>query len=457
MRAVVFSGLAAILACSAPVAASSNGAPDGKPPKPDTPLGSTIRYTLPRMTVDIAVTLTLKSCETKPEIVPAVKLTPVIGLEARDIYRFELDAAYLQSFSRDKSLGIETYPNGTLKSINGGAIDQTAGIVTSIIKTIASVATLAAARGNETLASDCSQQVRDQLALIVAYRDGMKELRKDLLSKDPEKVVRAKAAIDALAAEIARIETKDLTLTLKPVSYVLDKGWVGDHIYVTRANLKKWLDDRKGEQAGKIPALTLAFCALTKEEADKQGDRPECTGTLVDAGLATLRDNYTGTEPKPKGLFPLETPNCDAERCQRTVVLREPKPAVLLVAAEGDGYTRQQGEILDRADVLISQWGSLSYVPVKAGFGKSVTFQLGFDASGHKFSQSWSYKARGAGIFGGVSGAADAAAALDTKLSGLDLAKDKVELDRLTTQKNLNQMRFCAAVIDAGGFTCPTQ
>jgi hypothetical protein len=443
---------AAFVACTF---AQPGLAADAAPPV-DTPLASKIRYTLPRTSVDIVVTLALKKCSPHPVIEPSVTVTPEASPEAHAQYRFELDAAYLQSFSRDKNLDIETNPNGTLKSLNGGATDQTAGIVTSIIKTIASIAMLAAPAGEDPVAkSTCNKDTMEVLRRVDVYAASIKAFQTDLESKDPEKIACAKAAIDALAAQEAQLQTTTLQIMLPKIEYVLDRGWSADHILVTRDQLSKWLNPT-GQPTDTPKDLKLAFCAFTAEEAERANGKPQCSTEEVDNRIMALRDG-SRQNPLPKELV-AEAPNCDGGMtCPRTIVLREPVNAIFIVAVEGAGYTKPPSTVLAQQNIKVSQWGLLSYIPIKAGFGKSVTFQMSFDDYGHKLGESWSYKARGAGIFSGVSSAVDAGSSFANSLAGANLAADKAELDKLTTEKNLNQIKVCKAVIDAGGFNCPTQ
>lgn len=435
----------------------------GKSPAVDKPLASKIDYTLPAMSVTVTVEMTLKSCKAAPEVEPSVTITPAIGPESYDEYHFIVDAAYLQSFTRDKNLSIETFPNGTIKSVGGGATDQSMSILTSAIKLAVSLVAVAGPAQHLSMAGlgACNKDTTDALDAVTKLTSKIDDQRKVFVTGAPDAVARAQAAITVYASEIARLKTGALHLALPAVTMVLDDGRTGQHVEVTRAMLTKWLlPGAAGSETNKVDSLELGICALKASDVLKAG-APTCTGAMIDASIASLKQKLR-TDRNTGQLIdrvPVEQPNCDGgPACPQTLVFREPVNAVVVVAPEGDGYgTEKIGAVLARLDLPVSQWGKLSYVPIKAGWGKSVTFGITLDTSGHRLSQNWSYKARGTGILGGAAGVADVATSLYKTVDGKTLADQKAEVDALTTQKNLNQLRFCKAVIDAGGFTCPTQ
>lgn len=105
-------------------------------------------------------------------------------------------------------------------------------------------------------------------------------------------------------------------------------------------------------------------------------------------------------------------------------------------------------------DVSISQWGSVSELPLETGFGGNFSMSAGYTEFGRQTSFSWKSDARGEAIMGALSSMVDAASAARSALT-TDLEGDKAEIDRLQTAKTLNELEYCRQVIEAGGFTCP--
>jgi hypothetical protein len=443
----------ATLGLAASASAKESPAPPAAALSPDAALlPTTIGYTLPSTTLAVSIDLTLKNCARgRFEVTPDIKISSTAGPEPHPEYRFRLDAADLQSFTRDKSLGVELYPNGALKSVNGGVTDQTGSIITSILKAIISIAAVADAPKDADVAGTCNGAVTAALGRIDAYGLRIKALREKLDSPDVEVMRKARDQIDILAAEIARLRTTLLHITIPAREIVPQKGLAAYRLNITRGAIAAWLIDPRApsDNDAIVRELDLGVCLAS--EAGLQGDVQSCDKEVVTDAINTAR-SHAGSS----GLMPIEALACpDGAECRRTIVLREPVPTRVSVIAEGAGYGVKPNKALAQAKLSISQWGSLSYIPLKVGFGKSVTFALGFDENGRKISQSWAYKARGSGIAGAASGIADAGATLYGSLDGRQLAADKAEVDRLTTLKNLNQLRACREYLDAGGFKCP--
>jgi hypothetical protein len=111
-------------------------------------------------------------------------------------------------------------------------------------------------------------------------------------------------------------------------------------------------------------------------------------------------------------------------------------------------------EPLAEQPILISQWGELSELPLRAAFGENYTFAFGLDEFGRRTSASWKSDARGESITGSGVSIVDAANGVRTAFK-TDVQEQQDEITRLETQQKLNELEFCRQVIEAGGFKCP--
>ncbi|WP_194744009.1 hypothetical protein [Thermaurantiacus tibetensis] len=93
------------------------------------------------------------------------------------------------------------------------------------------------------------------------------------------------------------------------------------------------------------------------------------------------------------------------------------------------------------ADVPMRQWGPLQRLPLRAGFGRTRTFQAEFDAFGQQSETSVATTSRAAAITGGPAGIATDAEAFATAYS--PAAREKAKRDRLPVQQELNRLRAC--------------
>ena len=90
-----------------------------------------------------------------------------------------------------------------------------------------------------------------------------------------------------------------------------------------------------------------------------------------------------------------------------------------------------------------------------ARFGESRTVDLTYDDFGRKLSFKWASEATAEAISGAVTGFASSISDIEGALSGpSQIEQQKEEISRLKTQKELNELRMCEEIIEAGGFQC---
>lgn len=410
-----------------------------------TPASATaIGYSLPSSSVKVVVGFTLVSCTGRFAAKADVTFVPVVGPSPYAQHRFRLDGRDLSSFWKNRKITLETFPNGTIKSLNGALSDQTGSIISSVIKLVTG---FVASDGEQAvgLAGQCNQATLSAMSRVAALGSRIGTLRTQLSGLPPSQIEAAKLTIDTLAEEAARLQTADLRIEF-PSELVLEREITGGTLRWRRSDFAKWLINAPSSSQAEAPVRDLAIGLCIAPETPGRAP-PTCDGKAVDA--ADILARSAGKAP-PAVACP-EDPDC-----RTTIVLREPRRATITAISLAGGLAgKPKDASIKTADLTISQWGDLSFLPLRVGFGKSVNFAMGFDENGHKVSQTWDATARGTSLLGAASSITDAAVGAYRTIDGEHLAEQKAEVDRLNTLKAYNQAKHCEAVLAAGGFTCP--
>lgn len=417
-------------AAAAPPAADAGAAPPAAPPEA---MAASIAYALPVTVAKVSMDLNLSACGTAA---PTVVVTPAAGAGE---HSFRLVGSELESLRMKRDIKLELHENRALKSINSNTTDQTGSIITGAIKLIGTILPVFAAappKGSNpptpaTLGSGgCNARTVAALADVAALKAQLKGLRQKLPTTPEAKVPELQKAIDVVVAEIARIKAGDLHVKLEAdIPFTEGEGV----ITWTRGNLAKWWTVPTGKDAELVTNFQVHYCAYSP---------------LDTASPKTCLTPPAATDP---------VPGCPKGDCAKTLVFREPKATTLLLTAEGADFEgAAKGEALAKAPVSVAQWGAYSYLPLKVGFGGSRVVALSLDEFGARRSFGWTSDARLASVVGQTGEAATAAMAVRTSLEGAELARQQAEIKALQTEQQLNQIRYCKAVIEAGGFVCPT-
>jgi hypothetical protein len=172
--------------------------------------------------------------------------------------------------------------------------------------------------------------------------------------------------------------------------------------------------------------------------------------------------------------------DCKATGCRKTLVFREPKAADVTVIALSTSQLFDAGtkvewtmpddvplyeynstkdkmpaeRILARESAQISQWGKLTYHDMRVGLGGSKSLAMTLDAFGAPSSYGVKSSASGVALTSFASDTLTSLKSIADAQSGESLAEQKAEVDALTTQKKLNELRACQAIISNGGFDC---
>ena len=440
---------------------------------------ASVEYQLPVTTAKVSADLVLQSCDAnKPVATPKITVLPVSNPNSNSTQRYQLFGADLSSFTKNRQLAVELYPNSALKSVNGGVADRTGAIITNVLKTGAGIVGLVGGPSPPPpppITGECNTATKEALAQVKALQGQIKLLRTKLPSATPPEAEELRLAVDALAAEVARLRTGQLHLTLeREISFrkghsarsqqfeALQASLQPDSLAAAMRNsqggvirwksneLAKWLEVPQGEHA--VEFFAVGYCVGLSPQ-HSQVPAPTC--------LADTAEGHGITETTLADLkVPdfIEVPQCYSQTprpCSKTLVMREPANATMVIVSLSDHLKDAPPDHrLASQELQISQWGSINELPLSTGLGGNFTFAAGFNEFGRKTSFTWKSDARGEALTSAAAGIVDAAGTF-RKAFTTDLEEQQAEILELETQKKLNALRFCREVIEAGGFTCP--
>lgn len=455
------------------------------------PEASTITYTLPETHVKIDAVLTLKDCDGM--IADAdVTITPLAkASDPSTELRFSLSGSGLTSFWDSRDVKLDLYPNGTIKSLNATSNDKTPAIIAGAIKLAASVA-LAGVSIQQSDRYTCNYYTDKALEHKKSLKREMAKLRKETVtSKDPKALGEQ---VNALAQEIARLETGELQIKLSETVEIgrkigaTGKYMEGGIIEWDAEKFARWTDkacleddkDCEGWKPAVVASTPQDKTEGTTVDPDPLDSASQITPTLtlkpfsigycIASFDAPIKNECTDGNPDVWGKFGAaraESVECrkwrDPEKkdeppvqdCPVTMVLRGPGMANIMVTALSDHYGEKKNTVLKSGVINVPQWGGFEYFDLSASFGQSKTLSLSLDEFGRKTSFGWISNASGEGIVSGLNTVGDSYNTYRTTRDGEDLAELKARLDELDTIKKLNALENCKAILDAGGFVCP--
>ena len=377
--------------------------------------GAGIAYHLPR--TDAAATLTAELRECAPLTIESrLDLTSAPGADETRHWRIPGEA--LASNRVKRGLKVTVDDNGVITGVNSAASDRSAQILASVVKTVATVAPAAFGALSITPRADgtaCSAEA----AAAVARRKNLERqiltLRQKLAAGGGQPTAAEAEAVRTLGRltrELAGLRTGYLTAqTSAPVQ--LQPGVTPVAAFKTKP-FEKWFD--------------------TASSAD---------------GLFPVTWTAVATPPSPQVV---PAPARRLRPCGLRI--KTPAPVPVKVSAVGVADTATQGL---QAELVVpaAQWADPAELCLDAGFGETRSVGLTFDKFGRTTSFDWNSEATAETVAGALAGAAPDLVTLHGAIRGPDeVALQKSEIEALQTQKTLNELRACEAVIAAGGFDC---
>lgn len=414
-------------------------------PKPSFEL---IRYKLPETAVSAKISMTLESCGANPMVSADLA---IVGEASASATEFPLTTGQLQGAIVKRELKLTLHDTGAIATLGSSNENRLGAIVGDAIKFVAQVVGAAAGwkansvgGGPKTTppASICSPEAESALTRVKAIDDQLAKWRAEAVPSNPVDASAQSKAIDRLAAERA-----------------------GLRVGVLQADLVEPLD-LSGLSTAPADKPYVVASALT---LDKQ-DLPWLD---KDSELGGFTLTWTVSPPQG-GMFPAPT-QMATEVCKRrleppkrgekgAIGICLPRPVyakvqVELATASQPTDGRPAPSFKAKKVLPMPQWGVVEFLDLKGG-DRDVNLSL--DKFGRTSEASWTAKARAETIAAGLAGAAEQAAALAAAKSAYasansTTARQKVEIDELTTQQSLNRLRACRDILAAGGSACPAE
>jgi len=400
-----------------------------------------IRYKLPETAVSAKISMTLESCGANPEVSADLA---VVGEADASAAEFPLTTGQLQGAIVKRELKLTLHDTGAIATLGSSNENRLGAIVGDAIKFVAQVVGAAAGLkanaiggGPKTTppASICSPEAESALARVKAIDEQLAKWRAKEVPSNPVEASAQSKAIDRLAAERAGLRVGILQADLvEPLDLSgLSKAAAGEPYVVTSAlTLDKqdlpWLDDH-----GELDGFTITWTVS-----------PPQGGTFpAPAQMATEVCKRRLEPPKPGEKGPIG------------ICLPRPvyaKVQVELTAASQQTEGRPASSFKARKILPMPQWGVVEFLDLKGG-DRDVNLSL--DKFGRTSEASWTAKARAETVAAGLAGAAEQVAAFAAANS--KTARQKSEIDALTTQQSLNRLRACREILAAGGSACPAE
>lgn len=393
--------------------------------------GAQVGYHLPRTDIDVAYDLTLKECKGNGFTVGATVVpTLIAGAQDETIW---VDPTRLASATIKRDVKITIGDGGVITAVNTTADDQTLAIVGNVIKAVATVApTLVGTLEKGPNDLPCSDQVLTALDRVNVLRLQISSI-KTKLSKLPETPAGAASGrqlvkdVDALAAELAAITTGDGALSVHAKGKIL-LGKKGDApilegpVVVDTSAFDKWFGETKGETQRTAREVAIKRYFGLVWSATINGRPPQITASekLRPCGLALT---------VPSVVF-----------------------ATFTLTGKGNSVSKVEG----RQEGPVAQWAQPSSLCIDAGTGETRTVAVTYDSFGRQKEFDWSSNARAATIASSIAGSAPDAQSIYKTIAGKSDADVAAKLSSLKNRKDLNELEACQAVIESGGFTCPT-
>lgn len=407
-----------------------------------------IRYKLPQTDVSAKISMTLESCGAVPKVSADLA---VVGEAKASAAEFPLTTGQLQGAVVKRELKLTLHDTGAIATLGSSNENRLGAIVGDAIKFVAQVVGAAAGLkanspggGPRTAppASICSPEAESALARVKAIDDQLAKWRAKEVPSNPADASAQSKAIDRLTAERAGLRVGVLQADLvKPLDLSgLSTAPAGEPYVVTSAlALDKqdlpWLDDDS----------QLGGFTLTWTVSPPQG------GTFpAPAQMATevCKRRLEPSKPGGKGALGICLPRPVYAKVQ-----------VELTAASQASEGRPAPSFKARKVLPMPQWGVVEFLDLKGG-DRDVNLSL--DKFGRTSEASWTAKARAETVTAGLAGAAEQVAALAAAKSAYaaansTTARQKVEIDELTTQQTLNRLRACREILATGGSACPEE
>ena len=396
--------------------------------------GAGIDYRLPKTDAIAQLALTLRQCRDDGFDVDA-DLAVVAKVGAGDTV-YHVPGSVLGSARIKRDLQIGVSDDGVLTGINSASADQTPAIIGNALKTAAILLPLAAgaprfageARRSGPPGLQCLPDVTEATLRAPVIEKQIHYLRQQLALSSPGSgptpadLQRLKE-LNTLARELASLRTGILRIeTAAPIKLGNDQSPTNQSLKLKLSSFEKWFGPKPSE-------ATIAEHFGLEWKSERKTTKPE---TLIATG---------GSEPSRECGLAVTVPNVAVANVTVLPTGKALKPVI-----DKDGASEA---------FPVAQWNPPNKLCIDVGVGESRSVVLAFDKYGRTKDFHWSTEATAATVSGAVSGAAgDFATLVKTARGPSELDRQKAQIEALETQKKLNELIACQAIIEAGGFKC---
>ena len=395
--------------------------------------GAGIDYHLPRTDVTVTMSLDVTSCGTDPindvKIKSEFKSDVVAGAQAAV---YHLSGKDLISGSIKRKIEVAVDDNGVISSVNSTATDETTAIIGSFVK-IAATAVAFGSSSQDHWVLACLPATKLALIQIAGTLSHIDRLRTSLATTaDPDKV---QQQINQLAAQIVTMKTlihRDISVKVS-----LENSWKDTKLVEFKLQpLDELLVATNVGPSGGAP--------LPPSSA------PQFHGLDVEAHF----ENNSITASNAIDPASKEAPSS----CDQSLVVPSPQSVTFIVEPAGEyfsGKAKTANNGIIKTNLVAAQLAQPTKLCISARLGEDRTINLKFNKFGQVNDFTWDAASQVANVTGALAGAVPDAAKVVTTGEGLELAKEKAELERLQTAQALKKAQACQALLDAGASSCP--
>jgi hypothetical protein len=411
--------------------------------------GDDLHYYTPKTKVGLTADFVLLACESSTDLKVAPSLS--IAQAGGPGTEFVVRGKDLMSGRQKRELNIELSEARTIKSLNTTSSDRTGAIVSNVLKlftTLASAITGAGAPGAATSrppGSPCNQKTYDALMTAKNTENTLASLRNRMLTAPAAEAANLAKQIDFLALQWAGLVTGPLTVSVSSPLKIGDTSPSTGDIQWAFKDFSKWFASDP-EKNPCVPALS--------------GFAVDC-----DAKLDVMKIAYKIETEKVGSNIPAAS-NCRAElkvrdpSCATKIALANPVAGkITLEAASGNFAGVKSTEALGSENLIIAQWGEVSYIDLDVKFAESRSFGTSFDQFGRKQGIKWSSEAKAEAVTSNLNSiAGDAIKAINATKGPDDPAQTDVwdaETKRIKSRIEFNKAKACEVAAMAGATSCP--
>lgn len=396
-----------------------------------------LSYNLTETQAKLVFILKLKSCAKEYVVVePDIKI--LTSAVADKNFSYSIKVSKLNSSVTERDLNISLYDHGAIKSLNSTTNDKTLAVVGNILKTAALLGGLyptSADTSTESAGTRCNATTIGHYERRKNLSEKIQQLRDKLDTVAPAQAEGTIALINALAAEVARLNMEHLELPLAVKVDLSDpQRPVPQKITWKGKDLAKWTGSKEEKPYPELQFIVSLSIIGTYNQSPATGSSTN--------------------------LSPSDCP--EDPGCTQTIVFREPVDVEISVVPNGSALVDGSGKPFPKSEpitnerIAVSQWGQRTFLSLDVAVGEQSTTSMSLDPYGRQVQFGWKSNARANSVFEGSASVLEAYGTYKSSTTGkteLELATE--ELQALDTYKKLNALRACEEIIRAGGFKCP--